>query len=157
MLMSAAASSLDACAIQIQSLTKTYKLYQSKHARVLEMLDPFRRVRHTDFQSLLNVSVAIPSGSTVGVLGVNGSGKSTLLQLICGILEPTAGTVHVNGRIAAILELGAGFNPDLSGRENAAINGIVMGMSRRAIDDRMREIEAFADIGDFFDQPVKIY
>jgi lipopolysaccharide transport system ATP-binding protein len=144
-------------AVEIRNLTKTYKLYPNKSARVAEVFDPFRRVRHTDFQALRDVSIKIPVGATVGILGVNGSGKSTLLQLICGIIEASTGDIRVNGRIAALLELGAGFNPDLSGRDNVVINGLILGLSRRAIDERMPEIEAFAEVGDFFDHPVKIY
>lgn len=144
-------------AVEIRNLTKTYKLYNTRNARVAEIFDPLRRVRHRDFQALHDVNVAIPVGATVGILGVNGSGKSTLLQLICGIIEATAGHVRVKGRIAALLELGAGFNPDLSGRENVVINGLILGMSRRAIEERMPEIETFAAVGEFFDHPVKIY
>ena len=99
----------------------------------------------------------IPRGATVGILGVNGSGKSTLLQIICSILQPTSGEVAVRGRVAALIELGAGFNPDLSGRENAEINCAIMGLDGKTVRERLPGIEAFADIGEFFEQPVKTY
>ncbi|MFO0779159.1 MAG: ABC transporter ATP-binding protein [Nitrospira sp.] len=107
--------------------------------------------------ALNEVSLDIPKGRTIGIIGRNGSGKSTLLQIIAGILQPTSGSVVVNGRVAALLELGAGFNPDFTGRDNVMLNGALLGITRDEMIARMPKIEAFADIGDFFDQPVKTY
>jgi lipopolysaccharide transport system ATP-binding protein len=104
-----------------------------------------------------DVTLVVPRGRTVGLVGRNGSGKSTLLKLVTGIYRPTSGTVEVNGRISALLELGAGFHPDFSGRENITVNGIILGMSRREIRERMEEIVAFSELGDFIDEPVRTY
>ncbi len=108
-------------------------------------------------EALKGVDLVVPKGSTVGIIGRNGSGKSTLLKLITGIYAPTSGTVQVNGRISALLELGAGFHPDFSGRENILINGIILGMSRAEVKDRMEEIISFAELGEFIDEPVRTY
>ena len=110
-----------------------------------------------DFWALKDVSFQVKRGETVGIIGKNGSGKSTLLQLICGTLTPTTGSVKTVGRIAALLELGSGFNPDFTGRENVYLNGAVLGLSKKEIEDRFEKIEQFADIGEFIDQPVKTY
>ncbi|BBD78877.1 teichoic acid export ATP-binding protein TagH [Aerosticca soli] len=112
---------------------------------------------YREFEALRDVNLSIRKGETVGIVGRNGSGKSTLLQLICGTLSPSTGSVHVNGRIAALLELGSGFNPEFTGRENVYLNGTVLGLSHEEIDARFAEIVAFADIGDFIEQPVKSY
>lgn len=112
---------------------------------------------YREFWALKNINFRVNRGETVGIIGKNGSGKSTLLQIICGTLAPSTGSVTVNGRVAALLELGSGFNPEFTGRENVYLNGTILGLSRKEIDDRFSEIEAFADIGDFIDQQVKSY
>lgn len=144
-------------AVEVRNLRKKYRLFDTPGDRLREAFHPWRRKFHRDFWALDGVSFDIPAGRTLGVLGRNGSGKSTLLQVICGILRPTEGEVRVNGRIAALLELGAGFNPEFTGRDNVMLNGAVMGVEKAEMLARMPEIEAFADIGDFFDQPVKTY
>jgi lipopolysaccharide transport system ATP-binding protein len=144
-------------AICVRNVSKKYRLFNSQADRLKEAFSPFRRKHHHDFWALQDVSVDIPRGRTVGIVGRNGSGKSTLLQIICGILRPTSGDVTVNGRIAALLELGAGFNPEFSGRDNVLLNGAIQGVSREEMIARLPVIEAFADVGEFFDQPVKTY
>lgn len=132
-------------------------MYRKPADRMWEMLAFGRRKLHTDFWALKDISISIPQGETVGIIGCNGSGKSTLLQLICSVLQPTKGTMKVNGRISAILELGAGFHPELSGRENVIFHGIQNGLTDREAKDRVGGIAEFADIGEFLDQPVKTY
>ena len=144
-------------AVRLEGLTKTYKLYDSPRDRLKEAFHPGGRTYHRPFDALKNVSIHIPKASTIGVIGRNGSGKSTLLQCICGIVPPTSGSVEVNGRIAALLELGAGFNPEFSGRDNLYINAAILGLEREKVDDRLEDILAFADIGDYIDQPVRSY
>lgn len=147
----------DSISIKAQDLGKVYKLFPAPFDRVKETFHPLRKKFHRRFQALANISFEVQKGDTVGIIGRNGSGKSTLLQLICGILQPTTGSVWKNGRIAALLELGAGFNPEFSGRENVYLNGSILGVSRKEMDDCFADIVAFADIGDFIDQPVKTY
>jgi len=145
--------------ISVTALSKSFPVYEKPHHRLLQMLSA-RSAKHRwfrEFHALKNINFEIHKGETVGIVGRNGSGKSTLLQLLCGTLTPSAGTIEVNGRIAALLELGAGFNPDFTGRENVFLNGTVLGLTRREIEDRFDEITAFADIGEFIDQPVKSY
>lgn len=145
-------------AIRLRGLSKTFPIYRQPHHRLLHSLDPRRDGRwHREFQALRPLDLEIGRGETVGIVGRNGSGKSTLLQLICGTLTPTTGDVHVSGRIAALLELGAGFNPDFTGRENVYLNGSVLGLQRSELDERFDDIAAFADIGEFLEQPVKNY
>ena len=143
-------------AIEVHDLSKCYHIYDSPHHRLMQM---FRRNKkmYREFWALRGANFRIERGETVGVVGRNGSGKSTLLQMICGTLTPTSGIVQANGRIAALLELGAGFNPEFTGRQNAILNAQILGLSRSEIEHKISEIEAFADIGDFFDQPVKSY
>lgn len=143
--------------ISVQNLTKKYRIFSHPGDRIKQALT-FGRVRfHREFTALQDVSFEIKKGEAVGIIGRNGSGKSTLLQLICGILKPTSGTVQTNGRISALLELGAGFNPEFTGRENVYFQGAVMGLTKAEMDARFDDIAAFADIGDFIDQPVRIY
>lgn len=144
-------------AISIRNLTKTYRIFDQPLDRIKQMLTPGRKRFHREFTALKDVSLDIGKGETIGIIGRNGSGKSTLLQLICGILKPSAGTVQVNGRISALLELGAGFSPEFTGRENVYFQGALMGLAREAMNQRFDSIAAFADIGEFMDQPVHTY
>lgn len=144
-------------AIEINNLTKIYRLYNSPKDRLREMISLTGRKLHHEFHALNDVSFSIEKGQTVGIIGKNGSGKSTLLKIICGVLQPSSGGVKVNGRISSLLELGAGFNPEFTGRENVYMNGALMGFSREAMESRFPEIEAFADIGEYIDQPTKSY
>jgi lipopolysaccharide transport system ATP-binding protein len=145
----------DKPALRLEGVSKKYRLFASPGARLREAL--LRRPEHEVFWALRDVSFTLPAGRTLGVLGLNGSGKSTLLQIIADVLEPTEGDVEVNGRVAALLELGAGFNPDLSGRENVVTNARILGLTHRQALDRLAEVEEFADIGRHFDRPVKTY
>ncbi|WP_313916710.1 ABC transporter ATP-binding protein [Tahibacter sp.] len=145
-------------AIRVENVAKSFAIYERPYHRLLQQLFPnARRGWHREFHALRDVSFEVRRGDTVGIVGRNGSGKSTLLQLICGTMSPTSGRIEVNGRIAALLELGAGFNPEFTGRENVFLNGTVLGLSRDDIEGRFDAIAAFADIGDFIEQPVKSY
>lgn len=144
-------------AIEITNLTKSYRLYQSPKDRLRELVSLKGKQYHHEFHALKDVSFSVEKGDTVGIIGQNGSGKSTLLKIICGVVRPTSGSVRVNGRISSLLELGAGFHPDFTGRDNVYMNGALMGFSREEMATRLPEIEAFADIGEFIDQPVKTY
>ena len=144
-------------AIEFQHVSKSYAIYDSPGDRLKELLPLRRGKRHRDFGALRDISFAVKRGETFCIIGENGSGKSTLLQIIAGILQPTSGTVMVNGRVSALLELGAGFNPEFSGRNNVYLNGSILGLTKRQIDERYQEIESFAEIGDFIEQPVKTY
>ena len=147
----------DTAAIRLCGVSKKYPIYARNLDRVIEALHPRRRQYHHDFWALRDVNLEVARGETLGILGVNGSGKSTLLQIICSILQPSSGTVEVRGRIAALIELGAGFNPELTGRQNAEMNCMISGLSGRATREVLPAIESFADIGEFFDQPVNTY
>jgi lipopolysaccharide transport system ATP-binding protein len=144
-------------AISVRDVTKTYRLYPSHKERLKEALHPFRKRYHEEFWALRGVSFEVFRGQNVGILGRNGAGKSTLLQLIAGVLTPTSGKISVAGRVSALLELGAGFNPDLTGRENVVLSSTIFGVSEKEIPDRVAGVEAFADVGQFFDQPMKVY
>jgi lipopolysaccharide transport system ATP-binding protein len=144
-------------AITAESISKIYHLFDAPIDRLKETLHPFRKKYHTDFYALDNISFSIAKGETIGIVGKNGSGKSTLLKIICGVTCPTAGKLTINGKISALLELGAGFNLELSGTENIYFNAAIMGHSRAIVEDKLDEILAFADIGDFIHQPVKNY
>lgn len=147
----------DEIAISVQNLTKIYKLYNSPKDRLKEALHPLRKKYHHDFYALNNVSFEVKKGETVGIVGRNGSGKSTLLKVITGVLTPSSGSVSVNGKISALLELGAGFNPELTGIENVYFNGTLMGFNKKDMDAKIDDILSFADIGEFVYQPVKTY
>ena len=152
-------------AIKVENLSKCYQIYGQPHDRLKQSIYPRLqglagkqpKQYFREFWAVKDVSFEIKKGETVGIIGRNGSGKSTLLQMICGTLNPTTGSIQTNGRIAALLELGSGFNPEFTGRENVYMNAAVLGLSREETDARFDDIAAFADIGDFLDQPVKIY
>jgi lipopolysaccharide transport system ATP-binding protein len=144
-------------AVSVSDLTKTYRIFGHPGDRIKQALTFGRKRYHREFTALEGVSFEVRKGETVGIIGPNGSGKSTLLQLVCGILKPTAGKVEVDGRIAALLELGSGFNPEFTGRENVYFQGAVLGMKKEEMSDRFADIAAFADIGEFIDQPVRTY
>lgn len=144
-------------AISVENITKCYELYRKPHQRLLQLLAGHRRRYYQEFWALKGISFTVNKGETLGIMGRNGGGKSTLLQIIAGTLTPTAGQVTVNGRLAALLELGAGFNPEFSGRENVYLNGAILGFSREQMAAKFADIETFADIGDHIDQPVKTY
>jgi len=147
---------LESNLILVQNVSKLYRLYRRPADRLREML-PRARQRYTEFWALRDISFQVEKGEMLALVGPNGCGKSTLLQIVSGILQPTSGRVVTRGRIAALLELGAGFNPEFSGRENVYLNGEILGLSRGEIDRAMPSIEAFAEIGEFIDRPVKEY
>jgi lipopolysaccharide transport system ATP-binding protein len=144
-------------AIDIDRVSKAYKIYPTSRHRALELLLCRTRLFHTDSWALKDVTLQVERGTTLGIVGNNGSGKSTLLQVIAGITRPTSGRVGVQGRISSLLELGAGFNPEFSGRENVELYGVVIGMTREETRARFPVIEAFAGIGAAIDRPVKTY
>lgn len=144
--------------ISVQNVSKDYCLYRRNLHRVFSIFFPFvKNIQHQVFHAVRNVDVDVDKGETIGIIGRNGSGKSTMLQLICGIVQPTAGKVDVDGRISALLELGAGFNPEFSGRENVYLSTSIMGLSKDETTERLDSIIEFADIGEFIDHPVKTY
>lgn len=143
--------------VEFCAVSKSYPIYGSPSARLKELLLLNRMSFHRDFWALRDISFSIHRGETFCIVGENGSGKSTLLQMIAGILHPTAGDTIVRGRVSALLELGTGFNPEFSGRDNVYLNGAILGLSRKEMDAKFIEIEQFAEIGDFIDQPVKTY
>lgn len=144
-------------AIEVNELSKVYRIYSNPKDRLKEYLFRGRRTYHQAFWALRNVSFRVAHGSTLGLVGDNGAGKSTLLQLVAGTLRPTSGSVTLNGRVATILELGAGFNPEFTGRENVFMTGSIMGIPQQEMERRFPEIAAFAEIGDFIERPVKLY
>lgn len=143
--------------IKVENLAKVYKIYNKPIDRLKESLHPFRKVYHKDFYALKSVSFTVNKGSAIGIIGRNGSGKSTLLKILTGVLTPTSGKFTIKGRLSALLELGAGFNPEMTGLENIYLNGTIMGFSRQEIDSKLEDIISFADIGEFINQPVKTY
>ena len=144
-------------AITVSGLGKAYKKYPTRWSRLAEWLLPFARQRHSLKWVLRDVSFQVSPGEAVGLIGINGAGKSTLLKLITGTTQPTTGNVWMNGSVAALLELGMGFHPDFTGRQNAYMAGQLLGMTADEISALMPQIEAFADIGDYMDQPVRVY
>lgn len=144
-------------AIEINDISKSFLMYEKPTDRLKQFFVKDKDKLKNQFWALKNVSFQIPRGKTIGIIGKNGSGKSTLLQLIVGTMTPTQGDIEVNGRISALLELGSGFNPEFTGRENIYLNGAIMGLSEIEVKERVPLIEKFAAIGDFIDQPVKTY
>lgn len=157
--------SSDEIAIRVTNLSKCYEIYDSPRDRLKQFVAPHlqrlagkpSKQYFREFWALKDISLEIKKGETIGIIGRNGSGKSTLLQIICGTLTPTSGSVETRGRVAALLELGSGFNPEFTGRENVYMNAAVLGLSNEDIDARFDDIVAFADIGAFIEQPVKAY
>lgn len=147
----------NAVAIRVKNLSKCYQLYAQPHDRLKQFLWRGRRQYYREFWALRNISFDIMPGEVLGIVGRNGAGKSTLLELLCGTLTPTSGNVEVNGRISALLELGSGFNPEFTGRENVYLSASILGLSKQEIDERFEEIVEFSGIRDFLDQPVKTY
>lgn len=143
--------------VSVNGVSKKYRLFDSPLQRLVERLVPFGRVRHKDFWAVSDVSFEVTRGECVGLLGRNGSGKSTLLQIVAGVMRPTTGTVSTNGRVAALLALGSGLDPNLTGRQNIRFQGRLNDLSDARIDESVEAIAAFADIGDFFDQPLRTY
>lgn len=143
--------------IKVEGLSKKYRRYGSVAEGVKELFHPFRKRYHKEFWALRDVSFEVKRGESLGIVGRNGSGKSTLLQILCGVIQKTSGSVEVGGKVAALLELGAGFHPEFSGRENVFLQGALMGLSKEEIEARFDDIAAFADIGDFIDEPVRTY
>ena len=143
--------------IQVSNLSKCYEIYERPQDRLLQMLFRGRRQYYKEFWALRDISFEVKQGETFGIIGRNGSGKSTLLQILAGTLAQTSGEALVKGRVAALLELGSGFNPEFTGRENVYLNGSVLGLSQRETEDRYDQIVGFADIGEFINQPVKTY
>lgn len=144
-------------AINVNDVSKLYKLYDKPSDRFVEALGLSKRKRYKEHYALNNVSFNIKQGETVGIIGTNGSGKSTILKIITGVLNPTGGNVEIAGRISALLELGAGFNMEYTGLENVYLNGTMIGFKKEEIDEKLDDILKFADIGEFINQPVKTY
>ena len=143
--------------IRLKEVSKKYPIYDTPSRKLAEMLTLRRKSFHREFWALRDVDLEVEKGSTLGIIGQNGSGKSTLLQIVAGILRQSRGDCHVDGSVAALLELGAGFNSEFTGRENVFMNGAINGISREVMQERLDDILAFAEIGEFIDQPVKTY
>ena len=143
--------------LSVRNVSKCFEMYEKPVHRLYQTLCAGRHRFYKEFWALKDISFDVRRGECVGIIGRNGAGKSTLLQIITGILAATTGTVELKGRVAALLELGSGFNPEFTGRENVYLNGSILGLTKREIDERYDDIVAFADIGDFIDQPVKTY
>src|ERR1700689_4953793 len=143
--------------IDVQNLSKCYHVSAAPVDRVKQSITLGKKRYYREFWALRDISFSIQRGETIGIVGANGSGKSTLLQLITGVLTPTVGEVRLNGKVAGLLELGAGFNPELTGRQNISINAAILGIQRQAFDELFERTLAFSDIGLFIDCPVKTY
>ena len=149
--------SSSATAIAVEGVSKCYQVYANPRDRLAQALWGSRRKYYKEFWALRDVAFTVARGETLGIVGRNGSGKSTLLQVICGTVSPTAGSVEVQGRVAALLELGSGFNPEMTGRENVYMNAAILGLTNAEIDARFDDIVAFSEISEFLDQPVRTY
>lgn len=147
----------DEVVIEVNDLCKNFKLFPNPKLRLIEAVHPFRKKYHHIYPALNDVSFSIKKGESIGILGKNGAGKSTLLKLLTGVLTPTSGKIKVKGRIAALLELGSGFNPELSGKDNIYFQGAIIGFDQIEMKEKLPKIIDFADIGEFIDQPVKTY
>ncbi|HEN3652072.1 TPA: ABC transporter ATP-binding protein, partial [Yersinia enterocolitica] len=143
--------------IIVNNVGKAYKQYPNKFSRFIEWISIPAKKRHTEKWILRDITFAINPGDSIGIIGVNGAGKSTLLKMITGTTTPTTGSIHTEGRVAALLELGMGFHPDFTGRQNAYMAGQLLGFSQEEISSIMPEIESFASVGDYFDKPVRTY
>ncbi|MCX2957379.1 ABC transporter ATP-binding protein [Serratia symbiotica] len=143
--------------ISVNSVGKAYKKYSSRFGRLIEWMSPYKVVKHSKVWVLKNINFTVHSGEAVGIIGINGAGKSTLLKLITGTIQPTLGKIKITGRVAALLELGMGFHPDFTGRQNVYMSGQLLGLNNSDIDRLMPEIEAFAEIGEYIEQPVRVY
>lgn len=143
--------------ISVEGVGKAYKKYSSRFGRLIEWVSPFKVVKHSKVWVLNNINFIVRPGEAVGIIGINGAGKSTLLKLITGTIQPTVGKITLSGRVAALLELGMGFHPDFTGRQNVYMSGQLLGLNNSDIDRLMPEIESFAEIGEYIDQPVRVY
>lgn len=143
--------------VELHNVSKRYNIYERPIDRLKEIVLRNRRCYHREYWALRGIDLVVEPGMTTAILGPNGSGKSTLLQIIAGVTQATTGSVKVNGRLTAILELGAGFQPEYSGRENVLLSGMILGVTKEEMLEKMDEIAKFAEIGEFFDQPVKTY
>ena len=151
----AASSRFGGIAVNVEHLVKDFEVYEKPRDAAIELLT--RRRRHTTFRALDDVSFSVARGEVLGIIGANGAGKSTLLKIITGVLDATSGSVDINGRVTAILELGLGFNGELAGRDNIHISGLLYGMTKAEIDGKYQRIIDFSGLGDFIDRPVKTY
>lgn len=143
--------------IFVSNVGKAYKQYPTRFGRLLEWITPRRIIKHNLVWVLKDITFSVRAGESIGIIGVNGAGKSTLLKLITGTARPTVGSIKITGRVAALLELGMGFHPDFTGRQNVFMSGQLLGLSTNQIENLMSEIEAFAEIGEYIDQPVRVY
>jgi homopolymeric O-antigen transport system ATP-binding protein len=144
-------------AVVVDDVSKRFRLYKDRTTSLKERITRLKRSTYNEYWALKNISLEVPRGTTYGLIGHNGSGKSTLLRLMAGIHRPTSGHIDVNGRVSALLELGAGFHPELTGRENVYLNGSILGLTRKAINAKIDDIIEFAGLGEFIDTPVKVY